>query len=791
VTCRSPVPDANASSSSACSDADACSEDGSINQLLTELSQPEGLSSSLHSAVSHESSSQQADENSLTDVTLVTSEESVDEGAGDRNQDQLLGMCNASLQMYCSSSPVLSSWSHPTTCSSPVRPFAVPLTVQYDMCWQKRSSGRAYNSLSGVGSMIGRNTGKIVGYGLRCKSCRVCSYWNSKEKDPPNHKCTINFTGSSKAMEPDVACEIVHKLEEKGDVIVDTFVMDEDCATISRVRREVDHEVFKWSDIMHVKKHLTSKLYKLQKSHRVLSADVIKYIVKCFSYVLCQNKGNVEGVKCALMNVVPHMFGEHSNCGSWCRYHATNSDYKHSSLPHGSDLYGAKLRQDLQMLFDELANNAQKLAPCATTRENESFNNIVASKAPKARHYSSSFSLKARVDCAVAQKNRGHVYLSDVYKGLKISPGSFYSVHARNIDRKRKFASEYKRSLLYKRRRLNARKARVMNQMTSEVREGTTYGRNVDFIEVANEDIEQIPVPVNLPSYEPLVMQDATWIVFDLETTSLKKTCDIIQLSACVQDDVFNCYVKPKQSISSKVTEITGLDFRNSVMHHRGVVVEAVSIETCLKEFVEWLKKYQQVLLIAHNCKRFDSYRLMYQLKLTNNLDLLAAFTDVVCGFADTLPLFREIYKDEIVNCKQVTVAAHVLGSDFVYDAHNAKEDVLVLHKVLLCCKQPSSIISYSFSANAVLQEIERDTCLIKNVQSLQPLLEHKVCGLATVRRIAASGLSMNHLKLAYSRNGELGLQLLFGEKDANQSVRVSKSTRVAHVIAAFLTDDL
>jgi hypothetical protein len=65
------------------------------------------------------------------------------------------------------------------------------------------------------------------------------------------------------------------------------------------------------------------------------------------------------------------------------------------------------------------------------------------------------------------------------------------------------------------------------------------------------------------------------------------------------------------------------------------------------------------------------------------------------------------------------------------------------------------------------------------------------VCGLATVRRIAASGLSMNHLKLSYSRNGELGLQLLFGEKDANQSVRVSKSTRVAHVIAAFLTDDL
>ena len=373
---------------------------------------------------------------------------------------------------------------------------------------------------------------------------------------------------------------------------------------------------------------------------------------------------------------------------------------------------------------------------------------------------------------------------------MKISPGSFYESHARNIDRKRKLACAYKRSLLYKRRRLNARKARIMKQMTSEVREGITYGTNVDFIEVANKDIEQIPAPVNLPSYEPLVMQDATWIVFDLETTSLTKTCDIIQLSACILDDVFNCYVKPKQPIGSKVTEITGLDFRNNVMHHRGVAVEAVSVETCLKQFVEWLKKYHQVLLIAHNCKRFDSFRLMYQLRLTNNLDLLASFTDVVCGFADTLPLLRTIHKGEIVNCKQVTVAAHVLGSDFVYEAHNAKEDVLVLQKVLLSCKQPSSIMNYSFSADAVLQEIERDRCLVNNVESLRPLLEHKVCGLATVRRIAASGLSMNHLKLAHSRNGEPGLMLLFGEKDANQSVRVSKNTHLARAVAAFLTDD-
>lgn len=40
----------------------------------------------------------------------------------------------------------------------------------------------------------------------------------------------------------DVACEIVQKLEDGKDVIVSTLVMDEDCTTISRVRRELGHD---------------------------------------------------------------------------------------------------------------------------------------------------------------------------------------------------------------------------------------------------------------------------------------------------------------------------------------------------------------------------------------------------------------------------------------------------------------------------------------------------------------------------------------------------------------------
>jgi len=157
-----------------------------------------------------------------------------------------IAVCNESLRMSCeccSPTNFASPVNHSTPLFTPCRPLtpanttslpislecnnspfqsivtpvkgsaSVPLILQYDMGWQKRSSGRAYNSLSGIGSMIGQNTGKIVGYGLRCKSCRFSSYWETKGRSPPEHACVINFTGSSKAMEPDVACEIVHKID--------------------------------------------------------------------------------------------------------------------------------------------------------------------------------------------------------------------------------------------------------------------------------------------------------------------------------------------------------------------------------------------------------------------------------------------------------------------------------------------------------------------------------------------------------------------------------------------------
>ena len=55
----------------------------------------------------------------------------------------------------------------------------IGIAISYDMGWNKRSTGRVYDSLSGHGFIIGCLTGKVIGYGVRKKKCSVCKNLNS------------------------------------------------------------------------------------------------------------------------------------------------------------------------------------------------------------------------------------------------------------------------------------------------------------------------------------------------------------------------------------------------------------------------------------------------------------------------------------------------------------------------------------------------------------------------------------------------------------------------------------
>jgi hypothetical protein len=118
-------------------------------------------------------------------------------------------------------------------------------------------------------------------------------------------------------MEPDMACEMIKNMKDKG-YTVGTLHADNDATTQSRLPSSIK----KRDDKSHVKKNLSSRLYKLSKQHKQLKSDkVIPYIVRCFMYAISKHQNSKDSMKLELQAIVPHIFGDHSKCpSSWCTY---------------------------------------------------------------------------------------------------------------------------------------------------------------------------------------------------------------------------------------------------------------------------------------------------------------------------------------------------------------------------------------------------------------------------------------------------------------------------------------
>jgi hypothetical protein len=216
-------------------------------------------------------------------------------------------------------------------------------------------------------------------------------------------------------MEPDMVVEMVGSVMEQG-VQMEAIIGDDDTTAISKIHKDLDANLKKYSDKNHVKKNISNSLYQLQKKHKSLSTRVIQYFKKSFSYMLSQNQGNPSELERGLSALSLHPFGNHTECnGTWCR-HKEDAKKKYSSLPYGRPLESKELQEDISDVFNRLKKHSIKLSRLGSTQPNESFNKCVASKAPKTHLYSRSIGY--RVAASVAKKNIGQGYLLQVSKNL-------------------------------------------------------------------------------------------------------------------------------------------------------------------------------------------------------------------------------------------------------------------------------------------------------------------------------------------------------------------------------------
>ncbi|VDI29420.1 Hypothetical predicted protein [Mytilus galloprovincialis] len=397
------------------------------------------------------------------------------------------------------------------------------ITVAVDAGWQKRGSGRSYDSLTGHCSMIGTRTGMILDYSLRSRTCRVCVTARRMKKIPKVHTCRKNYSGSSKAMEADMVVQMVADARIKGTNIM-TIVGDEDATTIARLRNKVDKSIIKLSDSNHVKKTLGKSLFALRNKHSRLTTKIIYYFMKCFNFLVAQARGRPEEISKNLPALSKHPFGDHTSCDpSWCQSFE-DSSMKFRSLPYGKPLKDKQLQASLSTLFSNYITQSEKLAKLESTQGNESFNNTVASKAPKKTDIMVVLEVLAIGLLQVSfKKNKGHKYLVDANRTAGLSPG----VHTSKVSalrdlqyKKRKAIAITKKAKL---RRLELKTERNQDISSCEVREGISYQSGIDMEEsrLDPENITEIPPPRTSRIEASPKHDSVTEIFFDIEATGL------------------------------------------------------------------------------------------------------------------------------------------------------------------------------------------------------------------------------------------------------------------------------
>ncbi|XP_048585322.1 uncharacterized protein LOC116614111 [Nematostella vectensis] len=330
---------------------------------------------------------------------------------------------------------------------------------------------------------------------------------------------------------------------ESSGVRYPTYVGDDDTTTESRLSTLVKYPVEKWSDINHVCRTLGSRLYAAKNKVKGLTPAVISYIQKCFTYCLHQNMGRPEELLQGLNVIVPHAFGDHSQCEdmTWCKYKANPDEYAHGELPGCRDLQGEDLRASITDALRPFST------PMGSSQKSECVNSIIGAKAPKIKRFGGSESSDHRTAAGIAQFNESTKYISKATEEMGLGHSIATDKYIKDTNRRRLKNAVRKGTRAFKKKRRMARRKKSRKNVSLEEREGVTYESGVGLqrreVEITTLTIESLKNSVKdeeLRTYEeciehweiesqgeqshptnPPELSECALITFDTETTGL------------------------------------------------------------------------------------------------------------------------------------------------------------------------------------------------------------------------------------------------------------------------------
>jgi len=326
-------------------------------------------------------------------------------------------------------------------------PSIVLCECSVDGTWQKRG----HSSYNGVVTAI--SNGKCIDRHVMSKYCRGCQKWKTKqgtigfENWKAEHRCPINHTKSSGAMEAAGAVAMFSSSVEKHKLIYSKYIGDGDTSSFKEVINAKPYHHFgiipiKLECVGHVQKRLGTRLRDIRNAHKnsptslsgkgKLTEKVINTLQNYFGMAIRDNKGDLYQMKKAVGAVLWHctQFDDeafrHRFCprkeDSWCKWQ--RDQITGSTLYKKSINLPIWIHDIIKPIFQELSSD-ELLSKCLqgkTQNANESLNNLIWRKCPK-NVFVQRDTLECAVNSAVIEFNEGPCGINAVLRELGVSLG--------------------------------------------------------------------------------------------------------------------------------------------------------------------------------------------------------------------------------------------------------------------------------------------------------------------------------------------------------------------------------
>ncbi|KAJ8685753.1 hypothetical protein QAD02_021546 [Eretmocerus hayati] len=271
--------------------------------------------------------------------------------------------------------------------------------------------------------------------------------------------------------------------------------------------------------------------------------------------------------------------------------------------------------------------------------------------------------------------------------------------------------------------------------------------------------------------------QDCEIVVFDIETTGLCLTDEIVQLAAVCGEADFNVYILPRKKFSPEAASVTKMKKVDDKLFVGDAEVEILSARGAFMSFLYFLKSRKKpCILVAHNGFGFDAPRV---LKLAGSLHLMKEFKTFVKGFGDTWYMLKDRLPERVqkkLSFSQPDLVKDYLNGDGIDNAHNALADVKMLQNLITKLKiNMVTIIINTRSFEFMTDQKSADPSAINCMESLH---DEKVTRDIKLR-LSKAGLSRLKLE-AVCKNGKEAFHMLMSQSVcAKPRITKAKNTMV------------